>query len=113
MSDFRIKHDELFLEELKIIANNKPWCYTTRERIIEQISRISFNKDNIKKILKILSAIKYRDVNNVQKSLLEDILDMDIIFNHDRMTLERRIYFLFNLEFIDFLLKELKEQNNE
>ena len=54
MSRFRTKHDELYLEELEIIANNKPWCSITKSNIIKQISEITFTKDNIKKFLKIL-----------------------------------------------------------
>jgi hypothetical protein len=114
MSRFRTKHDELYLEELEIIANNKPWCSITKSNIIKQISEITFTKDNIKKFLKILSIIKYPDMNNTPKSLLKDILDMDIeIFGYGKMKLRQRIYLVFELEFIDFLLKELVEQNNE
>ena len=114
MTSFRAKHDELYLEELKSITNDRPSCSSTQRNIIQQISKITFTKDNIKKFLKILSKIKYPDVHNVQRSLLKDILDMDVKNSYyGERKLREIIFNVFELEFIDFLLKQLVEQNNE
>jgi hypothetical protein len=51
MSSFRTKHDELYLEELEIIANNWDSSLMHCQNIIHQISKITFNKYNIKKFL--------------------------------------------------------------
>lgn len=113
MTDFRSKHDELYLEELKSIANNRPWCSKTQRNIIQQTSKITFTKDNIKKFLKILSKIQYPDMNNVPKSLLKDILDMDVKNSYyGERKLREIIFNIFEIDFIDFLLQKA-EQNNE
>lgn len=107
MSNFRAKHDELYLEELESIANNFEWTLMRRQNIISRIACITFTKYNIIKFLKILS-------QKLTDDHLEDILNMKIkTRGYAEMQLREKIYLVFELEFINFLSTKLAEQNNE
>jgi hypothetical protein len=118
MTDFETKHNELYLEELNhIISAVKQQSlieldcfeYYNTKKIKQLISAINLNnKDNVIKILNIL-------VKQCAKGNLEEILSLPIKEdnNGDSLTLRKIMYIMFESEFIDFLLKDLVEENNE
>ena len=114
MTDFETKHNELYLEELNHIISGVGQqslieldCFDYSTKKIKQlISAINLNnKDNVIKILNIL-------VKQCAKGNLEEILSLPIKEDNN-LTLRKIMYIIFESEFIDFLLKDLVEQNNE
>lgn len=115
MTDFETKHNELYLEELNHIISAVGQrslieldCleYYSTKKIKQLISAINLNnKDNVIKILNIL-------VKQCAKGNLEEILSIPIKEDNN-LTLRKIMYIIFESEFIDFLLKDLVEQNNE
>ena len=105
MTNFKAKHDELYLEELESMASNLDWTLMHRQSIIYQIACITLTKYNTMKILKILS-------QKLTYDHLEDILNMNIrTRGYAEMKLRERIYLVFELEFINFLSIKLEDKN--
>jgi len=105
MTNFKAKHDELYLEELESMASNLDWTLMRRQNIIYQIACITLTKYNTMKILKILS-------QKLTYDHLEDILNMNIrTRGYAEMKLRERIYLVFELEFINFLSIKLEDKD--
>lgn len=100
MTDFKIKHEELYLQELESIAEK----VGVDEEIKKLILKISLTKDNIIKILKIL-------YKNLSEEKLKNILNTGVE-DYGNVTLRGKIFLLFEMDFINFLLQKA-EQNNE
>jgi hypothetical protein len=99
MSDFEAKHEELYLQELESIAEK----VGVDEEIKKLILKISLTKDNIIKILKIL-------YKNLSEEKLKNILNMGVE-DYGNVTLRGKIYLLFQIDFINFLLNLVEGKN--
>jgi hypothetical protein len=111
MTDFLTKHKELYLAELQDIAswighrNPDDIPDDVVKKCTVLIFKIGLDKDNIIKILNILSKTLPQETFNIFLHLsIED---------YGNVIFLQKIYQLFRNEFIDFLLKELVEKNNE
>lgn len=100
MTDFETKHEELYLQELESIAGK----LGVEDEIKKLILKINLTKNNVIKILKILS-------QHLSSEKLKNILNMSVE-DYGHVTLRGKIYLLFEIDFIDFLLQKA-EQNNE
>ena len=99
MSDFEAKHEELYLQELESIAKK----VGVDAEIKKLILKISLTKDNIIKILKIL-------YKNLSEEKLKNIFDMGVE-DYGNVTLREKIYLLFEIDFINFLLNLVEGKN--
>lgn len=98
MSDFEAKHEELYLQELESITKK----VGVDAEIKKLILKISLTKDNIK-ILKILC-------KNLSEEKLKNILNMGVE-DYGNVTLREKIYLLFEIDFINFLLNLVEGKN--
>ena len=99
MTDFKTKHEELYLQELESIAEK----VGVDEEIKKLILKISLTKDNIIKILKIL-------YKNLSEEKLKNILNTGVE-DYGNVTLRGKIYLLFEIDFINFLLNLVEGKN--
>jgi hypothetical protein len=99
MTDFEAKHEELYLQELESIAEK----VGVDEEIKKLILKISLTKDNIIKILKIL-------YKNLSEEKLKNILNTGVE-DYGHVTLRGKIFLLFEIDFINFLLNLVEDKN--
>lgn len=99
MTDFEAKHEELYLQELESIAEK----VGVDEEIKKLILKISLTKDNIIKILKIL-------YKNLSEEKLKNILNTGVE-DYGHVTLRGKIFLLFEMDFINFLLNLIEGKN--
>lgn len=97
MTDFETKHEELYLQELESIAEK----VGVDEEIKKLILKINLTKDNVIKILKILS-------QHLSSEKLKNILNMGVE-DYGNVTLRGKIFLLFEIDFINFLLNLVED----